>query len=117
MVGGDDLEPARPTERRGVLPSLLEVPPVDDELGAERRHRAAFLSGLLPTGTTIVTGSPVARPANARLGRGSPVVAETSPATSGPPAPAAARVYTIPPRTLNAPVGVWFSCFTTTVVP
>src|SRR5215475_1736621 len=26
-------------------------------------------------------------------------------------------MYTTPPRTLNAPVGVWFSCFTHTVQP
>src|SRR5258708_6822216 len=26
-------------------------------------------------------------------------------------------MYTRPPRTLNAPVGVWFSCFTHTVQP
>ena len=26
-------------------------------------------------------------------------------------------MYTIPPRTLNAPIGVWFSCLTTTSVP
>src|SRR5215467_773546 len=45
-----------------------------------------------------------------------PRVAETTPAILGCDR-VRRSMYTIPPRTLNAPVGVWFSCFTHTVQP
>src|SRR5215469_5301436 len=45
-----------------------------------------------------------------------PRVAETTPAILGCDR-VKRSMYTTPPRTLNAPVGVWFSCFTQTVQP
>src|SRR5882762_6969904 len=45
-----------------------------------------------------------------------PRVAETTPAIRGCDR-VRRSMYTRPPRTLNAPVGVWFSCFTHTVQP
>ena len=78
--GGDHQQPALLGERRGVL---------DATPGSRRRARparapsasvAAFLSGELPSGTTIVTGTPCARPAKARLWLWLPRLAETSPA-------------------------------------
>src|SRR4029077_17840785 len=45
-----------------------------------------------------------------------PRVAETMPAILGGDR-VSCSMYTRPPRTLNAPVGVWFSCFTHTVQP
>jgi len=77
---------------------------------------AAFLSGELPSGTTIVTGTPNARPAYARLWLWLPRDADTSPA--GRPCSASeCETKFSPPRTLNAPVGVWFSCLIHTSAP
>src|SRR5215471_15391959 len=45
-----------------------------------------------------------------------PRVAEATPAILGCDR-VRRSMYTTPPRTLNAPVGVWFSCFTHTVQP
>src|SRR5438105_3291098 len=45
-----------------------------------------------------------------------PRVAVTSPGTFGCERVSRSR-YTMPPRTLKAPVGVWFSCLTQTVQP
>ncbi len=77
---------------------------------------AAFLSGLLPSGTTMVTLTPTAVPAKARLWPWLPRVAEMIPLTWGRPARSRSAQMT-PPLTLNAPVGVWFSCLTHTSAP
>src|SRR5580704_16678900 len=45
-----------------------------------------------------------------------PRVAVTTPSTLGCDR-VRRSMYTTPPRTLNAPIGVWFSCFTQTVQP
>jgi len=45
-----------------------------------------------------------------------PRVAEIKPATPGR-SRFRRSAYTSPPRTLNAPIGVWFSCLTVTAVP
>jgi hypothetical protein len=66
---------------------------------------AAFLPGLLPSGTTIVTLIPAARPAKARLWPWLPRVAEMIPLTHGRWV-RSRSAYTRPPRTLKAPVGV-----------
>ena len=59
----------------------------------------------------MVTGSPPWRPANAMLWPWLPRVAETSPAGATPETRSRSMKLS-PPRTLNAPVGVWFSCLT-----
>ena len=70
---------------------------------------AAFLSGLLPIGTTIVQGTPSRWQASAIDCPWLPVVAVITPRRSS-----GLRFATRfnPPRTLNAPVGLQFSCLT-----
>ena len=83
---------------------------------APRATIAAFFSVLLPSGTTIVTGTPCSPPANARLWPWLPRVALTMPGRSGC-SRASRSTSTSPPRILKAPVGVVFSCLTHTSVP
>ncbi len=81
---------------------------------APSARMAAFLSGLLPVGTTIVHGTPSRRHASAIDWPWLPVVAVITPRRSSG-VRSATRFR--PPRTLNAPVGLWFSCLTKIVEP
>lgn len=76
----------------------------------------AFLSGLLPSGTTIVTGRPCFCPANATDWPWLPRVAAMRPATWRPDL-TSRSANTRPPRTLNAPAGVALSCLTQVATP
>ncbi len=70
---------------------------------------AAFFSTELPCGTTMVHATPWRRAAQPRLWPWLPRVALiTSRGMS--PRRASWSKYVRPPRILNAPTGVWFSC-------
>ena len=77
---------------------------------------AAFFSGLLPLGITMVAVSPKLRAANATLWPWLPRVALMAPVTSGRRRRSRSMVSN-PPRALKAPMGVWFSCLTQTSAP
>ena len=76
---------------------------------------AAFFSGELPTGQTMVVLIPTREAAKGSDWPWLPRVALITPFVS----PLSLRIFmcTRPPRTLKAPVGVWFSCLTQTSVP
>ena len=82
------------------------------------RSRASPRScrGCCRAAATIVTATPAARPANAMLWPWLPRVAQTTPVTVGR-SRTKRSMYTSPPRTLNAPVGVQSSCLTHTSAP
>ena len=71
---------------------------------------AAFFSGELPMGQTMVELMPTREAAKGMDWPWLPRVAVMTP----PVSPLSLRIFmcTRPPRTLKAPVGVWFSCFT-----
>ncbi|MNF86968.1 hypothetical protein D3C84_694200 [compost metagenome] len=77
---------------------------------------ALFFSSEFPCGTTISERKPSAVAASARLWPWLPRVAVTMPRASGW-VRLSQCMKVMPPRTLNAPVGVWFSCLTHTVQP
>src|SRR5256886_16671087 len=77
---------------------------------------AAFFSRLLPNGTTTTALRPNWRAAKACDCPWFPRVAEITPFVSGC-VRRSQSMYTIPPRTLKAPTGVWFSCFIHTSHP
>ena len=76
---------------------------------------AATLPGLAPSGTAMVARTPCARAAKAMLWPWFPVEAVNSPDARSLALNCATRFS--PPRTLNAPTGRWFSCFTHTLAP
>ena len=78
---------------------------------APQARIAAFLSRLLPCGTTITVRTPWRRPDQAMLWPWLPRVALITPGSFGS-ARLSASSMTMPPRILKAPVAVWFSCFT-----
>jgi hypothetical protein len=71
---------------------------------------AAFFSGLLPSGTNTVQATPCCRDARAIDWPWFPVLAVTMPRARSSAGSDPTRFT--PPRTLKAPVGLWFSCFT-----
>src|SRR5690625_785192 len=77
---------------------------------------AAFFSTELPCGTQMVSGRPTRRAAKARDCPWLPRVALTIP-LGGLSPPRRCSIHTSPPRTLKAPIGVWFSCLTQTSQP
>ena len=76
---------------------------------------AATFSGFAPSGTQIVARTPCRRAAYAIDWPWFPVEAVTRPRSRSSGVSCETRL--IPPRTLNAAVGLWFSCFTHTSAP
>ena len=77
---------------------------------------AAFFSTLLPLGAKTVTRTPWRRAAKGMLWPWLPRVAVTMRSGNCPLRWRWSK-YTSPPRTLKAPMGVWFSCFSQTSQP
>jgi hypothetical protein len=76
---------------------------------------AATLTGFAPSGTQIVALTPKSRAPWATDWPWFPVDDAMTPLSRSAALSCEARLT--PPRTLNAPVGRWFSCLTKTVAP
>ena len=101
-------------ERLGVLPRLVEVVRRARQSAPSARIAATF-TGLALSGTQIARGTPNSRAAKATDCPWLPVEAGDHAARALVRVELRERL--MPPRTLNAPTGWWFSCLTQTSAP
>ena len=116
MEGGHGDEAAFGGDPHRLLARRLEVVAVLDELGAERAHRRVLL------GRIAARHEDAHREPGARAGEGEALAVVAARRRDRCLARRASRRLSAstkvsPPRTLKAPVGLWFSCLTTAAAP